>query len=236
MIDPHWAAPWFAPYRGVGEPVLARLRAGQPVHEALAHPRFEPDCERSPGDEGYEAYVARTGRVPTRHNAHDLFNGLVWLRNPGFKQALNQAHRAAPPAPAGRRGPVRDALTLLDESGLLLVAPATLQAALKAQDWPAVFTQGRAAWRAARMRVVGHALLEKLLQPRKPWCARVLFVDDLDAPVLPAGLSPACLPPLPVLGIPGWWPANEEEGFYADDRVFRPKRLASAPATGGFAC
>ena len=46
----------------------------------------------------------------------------------------------------------------------------------------------------------------------------------------------AALPPLPVLGIPGWWPPNEEEGFYADEQVFRPKRLASAPALGGFAC
>ncbi len=236
MIDPDWAAPWFAPYAGVGEPVLARLRAGQPVHAALAHPRFEPDGARQPADEGYEAYVARTGRVPTRHNAHDLFNGLVWLRNPVFKRALNEAHQTAPPAPAGRRGPVRDALTLLDESGILLVAPAPLRAALRAQDWPAVFVRGRTAWQGAQMRIVGHALLEKLLQPRKAWCARVLFVDDLDAPALPADLSPGLLPPLPVLGIPGWWPANEEEGFYADDRVFRPKRLASAPATGGFAC
>jgi len=28
--------------------------------------------------------------------------------------------------------------------------------------------------------------------------------------------------PLPVLGVPGWWPANREPGFYADASVFRP--------------
>ena len=28
--------------------------------------------------------------------------------------------------------------------------------------------------------------------------------------------------PLPVLGIPGWWPANEDPDFYVDNRVFRP--------------
>ncbi len=233
MIAPDWSAPWFAPYRDVAAPVLQRLAAGQPVHAALGHPRFEP---AGPLATGYEQHVAATGRVPTRHNAHDLFNGLVWLRCPAFKAALNAAHVAAPPAPPGRRGPLRDALTLLDESGLLLAGPAPLRAALQARDWPALFLTQRALWREARALVVGHALLEKLLHPRKPLCARVLWVDDIDAPGLPADLSPAALPPLPVLGIPGWWAPNASRGFYADDRVFRQPRLASAPAVGGVAC
>ena len=33
-----------------------------------------------------------------------------------------------------------------------------------------------------------------------------------------------------VLGIPGWWAANEDPAFYADAKVFRPPRLkAGAP-------
>ncbi|MNV85284.1 hypothetical protein D3C71_1792260 [compost metagenome] len=32
--------------------------------------------------------------------------------------------------------------------------------------------------------------------------------------------------PLPVLGVPGWWPANEDPQFYADPQVFRPPRSA----------
>lgn len=233
MITPDWAAPWFAPYRDVATPVLQRLTAGQPVYAALGHERFEP---AGPLATGYEQHVAATGRVPTRDNAHDLFNGLVWLRCPAFKAALNRAHLAAPPAPPGRRGPQRDALTLLDESGLLLAAPAPLRAALHARDWVALFITQRALWRDARLLVVGHALLEKLLAPRKPLCARVLLVDDVDTPVLPASLAPALLPPLPVLGIPGWWAPNASRGFYADDRVFRQPRLASAPTPGGVAC
>lgn len=232
-IAADWAAPWFAPYRGVAAPVVARLAAGVPVHEALGHPRFEP---AGPLRQGYEWHIAATGRVPTRDNAHDLFNGLVWLRCPAFKAALNQAHLAAPPAPLGRRGPMRDALTLLDESGLLLAAPPLLRQALREQDWTTLFVTRRALWQQARALVVGHALLEKLLSPRKPLCARVLFVDDVEAPALPAELSPTLLPPLPVLGIPGWWAPNASPGFYADDRVFRPKRLASAPAPGGLVC
>ena len=31
--------------------------------------------------------------------------------------------------------------------------------------------------------------------------------------------------PLPVLGVPGWWPANETPAFYDDASVFRPRRL-----------
>ena len=27
--------------------------------------------------------------------------------------------------------------------------------------------------------------------------------------------------PLPVLGVPGWWDANEAPGFYDDNAVFR---------------
>ena len=30
--------------------------------------------------------------------------------------------------------------------------------------------------------------------------------------------------PLPVLGVPGWWPANGAAGFYDDEQVFRPSR------------
>ncbi len=232
-LDPDWRAPWFAPYRDVAAPVLARLAAGQPVADALGDPRFEP---AGPRLTGYEQHVAATGRVPTRDNAHDLFNGLVWLRCPAFKTALNQAHISAPPAAPGRRGAVRDALTLLDESGLLLAAPPALQQALREQDWPTLFLTQRALWRDGRVLVVGHALLEKLLTPRAGLCARVLFVGDVEAPSLPAELTPAALPPLPVLGIPGWWPSNASPAFYADKQVFRPKRLASSPALGGRAC
>jgi hypothetical protein len=232
-LAPDWAAPWFAPYREVAAPVLQRLSEGLPVHAALGHPRFEPEGPRATG---YEQHVAATGRVPTRHNAHDLFNGLVWLRCPAFKAALNRAHQLAPPAPPGRRGPLRDALTLLDESGLLLTAPAPLREALLARDWATLFITQRALWQHAQLLVVGHALLEKLLHPRKPLCARVLFVNDVQAPDLPQDLTPAALPPLPVLGIPGWWAPNASHEFYADDHVFRQPRLASAPTAGGCAC
>ncbi len=35
--------------------------------------------------------------------------------------------------------------------------------------------------------------------------------------------KPACLSPLPLAGVPGWWPKEEQEdnGFYTDLQVFR---------------
>jgi hypothetical protein len=32
------------------------------------------------------------------------------------------------------------------------------------------------------------------------------------------------LAPLPVLGVPGWWSANEQENFYENTEYFRPGR------------
>ena len=34
--------------------------------------------------------------------------------------------------------------------------------------------------------------------------------------------------PLPLLGVPGWWPDNEDPSFYDDASVFRAKRRPSA--------
>jgi len=30
--------------------------------------------------------------------------------------------------------------------------------------------------------------------------------------------------PLPLLGVPGWWPGSDDFSFYDDLRVFRPAR------------
>ncbi len=78
------------------------------------------------------------------------------------------------------RGALRDALTLFDENGALLEAPAPLWQALRAHDWPALFASRRALWAQARLTIVGHALLEKLaVAPRKALTAHVLDADAL---------------------------------------------------------
>ena len=187
--------------------------------------RFVQQAALPPG-EAYEAFIHRSACVPTRDNLHDFFNGLVWLAQPALKRRLNalQADEIARHGVGSRRGPVRDALTLFDENGALLQAPQPLWQALRQRDWPALFITHRALWAEARLVIVGHALLEKLATaPRKALTAHVLQVD-VDAALTMDAAAWAAKPfnPLPVLGVPGWWPANADPGFYADPAVFRP--------------
>ena len=213
--------------------------------------QFVPQHSLPPG-EAYEAFIRRTAQVPTRDNLHDLFNGLVWQRFPRTKARLNvwQSAEIARKGVGAVRGPVRDAITVFDENGALLLAPPALWQALLARDWHALFVTHRPLWAQATLVLFGHALMEQLVSPRKNITAHVLveqFASDfedfatvgqnLGAPqgltaldaALAAHLTPERLAgkpftPLPVLGVPGWWPANADPGFYADASVFRPKR------------
>ena len=227
-----WRVAWLAPYVDVAAPVLQRLAQGDSVAAALDSAgrelRFVPQAEL-PDGEAYEAFIRRTGRVPTRDNLHDLFNGLVWLRFPLLKRRLNELHAAqiAAEGVAHARSPLRDALTLFDENGAWWQAPGELMQALQRRDWHALFVTQRALWSQARLTVVGHALLEKLVQPRKAITAHLWASPDdvVDVKgITAASWSAKPFLPLPVLGVPGWWPANEKSGFYDDADVFRPAR------------
>jgi hypothetical protein len=187
-----------------------------------------------PVGEPYESFIARTACVPTRDNLHDLFNGLMWLSYPKTKRRLNvlQAEQIALHGTSGARGPLRDAMTLFDENAAILQAPAELVDALRRRDWRTLFVKQRACWESARLVVFGHALLEKLMQPRKAITAHVWLVEELTDEALASSLTPERLGakdflPLPVLGVPGWWAANEAPGFYDDADVFRPARAGA---------
>lgn len=205
--------------------------------------KFVPQSDLPPGM-GYEHYLFQRNQCPTRDNLHDFFNGLCWLRFPQTKQKINQLHAAElagaksavnagvnlPP-----RGPVRDALTVFDENAAFLLAPQPLWDALDERDWRRLFVDLRPLWAEAQLVLFGHALLEKLVFPRKPITAHVYraqpaihSIAELDAWVardLSAGkLASKPFMPLPVLGVPGWWPENEDVCFYDDAAVFRPRR------------
>jgi hypothetical protein len=225
--------PWLQPFQGVAERVIQSSAASiaESLNRACASnetlPRFVPQLALPVG-EPYESYIAKTFCVPTRDNLHDLFNGLVWLTFPKTKRRMNllQAQEIAHRGVSGSRGAVRDALTLFDENGALLQAPPSLRNALRARDWDSLFVTHRAAWQSARLVLFGHALLEKLMQPRKPMTAHVWCVDELSDEAVVASLTPERLidkpfSPLPVLGVPGWCEANENPQFYRDTEVFR---------------
>ena len=200
-----------------------------------------------PAGTAYEAHIARTGGVPTRRNLHDFFNALVWFAHPRVKATLNacQARAIERDGIGGARGAERDFLTLFDENAVLFVcADPGLSVALVAFEWSRLFVDERDAWGTrCEVRVFGHALLEKLVTPYKACTAHAWIVaapteyfawprDRQDAwldRAVAASLADGVLDtrryaPLPVLGVPGFWPANADPLFYADTRVFRSGR------------
>jgi len=197
----------------------------------------------------YEKHIYETGEVSTRENSwHDLFNALAWCRLPMLKAAMNARHyEEIDQERGGRRGKLRDALTLLDESGVIVAGSNTdVLQALVSRDWTSAFVTHRAAWRSElQVLICGHALLEKFLNPYKSMTAHALILhtthqvslEQLDRQ-LGAALgdrrffdSPAGLSPLPLMGIPGWWPVGEQrDDFYADRDVFRPAPASMTPA------
>ncbi len=239
-----WSAPWLAPYRAWGEECARAVAAGAPVGQALAlHARgvpvrFVAHGALPPGT-AYEAFIRATLQVPTRENLHDFFNGLVWQHYPRAKARLNrlQSEAIAAHGVGATRGALRDAATVLDENGALLVAPEPLAQALRQRQWHRLFVELRPQWRQARLLLFGHALLEKLVSPRKSMVAHVYQartaiesdsgLDDWLAQDLTAQhLARKPFAPLPVLGVPGWCGENENFRFYDDSTVFRPPRAS----------
>jgi hypothetical protein len=212
--------------------------------------RFVAPRERGDrGRPYYERHVAESGEVETRpQNWHDLFNALVWIAFPKTKAAINAQHAAilaeGGEEEARRRSPARDALTLFDESGVAVASssPAMLRLIVE-REWKELFWHRRGeAAEKVRFVAFGHALYEKALDPFVGMVAKTVFVPvgDLFAMLPPEtqvaqadtllaahfGVrarfsSPKAMPPLPVLGIPGWYHDTDREAYYDDRDHFR---------------
>lgn len=259
-LDAPFASPLFAPLHPwlaqlpprPDLATLADLCDRHPRHTARGLPlRFVP-----PQDDGlaYEVRIHERGEVETRpDNWHDFFNALVWLAFPRAKSMLSAAHmRALRPADEPR-GTARDALTHFDECGLVVLSsqPALLDD-LRAFAWSRLFVEQRAAVRAhMRWIVFGHATYEQLLAPFRGLTAKaVLYPVSAEAlaaplpellPAVDARLAedlasgryarPRDFQPVPLLGIPGVTPDNEDPAYYQDTGQFRPGRRSRAAAS-----
>lgn len=258
-----WSRPWYDAVRPAYEALGLEGEAftsafnRQAALLALRNHRglpltFVPQ-ESLPAGTAYEQFISATGKVPTRGNLHDFFNGLVWQTFPLMKRELNALQAAQIEAAGGvgkARGSARDAATIFDENAALLVVRASsagraLVDELRAHCWDAALFEKRAMFGPdAQLWLFGHALMEKLVAPRKAITAhtRIVFAPDdyflLDADARRAwidtnvaqvlrdeGLHTSGFTPLPVLGVPGWWP-EQDQAFYLDTAVFRPKRAA----------
>lgn len=228
----------------------ARAALGGLTNQQVLPLRFVPQAALPEGT-AYEAFIHDQGQVPTRENLHDFFNALVWLSFPRIKVQLNalQAAQIALSGVGKSRGAARDGATLFDENAALIVVRAAPEAtawveALRSHQWKTVFGAQRARFENdCQVWLFGHALMEKLAAPYKaitahawivtaddaffalPLPERRAWIDERVAQELAQhGVTPERFTPLPVLGVPGWWPLQDDD-FYADASVFRPPRV-----------
>ena len=213
----------------------------QPQDDALPFPEM-----------GYEERVFKTGIISTREQSwHDLFNAFIWILFPQTKILLNALHmQELHKQPGKKRTPARDAITHLDESGIIIASTDTeILQSLKAHQWQQALVKNRSGWLPGDQQntaafVFGHGMYEKAFKPfigftGKAYCLSVpedffslskmeqykvldgLLRDDIKQHNRLA--DSAYLSPLPILGVPGWYSANHDPEFYNNKNYFRPK-------------
>lgn len=263
-----WNTDWlnrsgmFAPLRAVGgrlpeigwpdADLLNALAedAGRVVNAQGLRVRFVPQAGRSKDfEDRFEQRAYLKGEVQLRPlDWHDLFNALVWMTFPTSKAVINARHYESLSGAEGtNRPPVRDALTLFDEEGVVVLSSdSTLLELVREFRWKELFW-GRRQDVRERMRFLpfGHALYHKALGPFVGMTGKSVLLGvpeaftslSLDSQVAETDRLLAAhiwdrrrmahgreLSPLPVLGVPGWWAENEQESFYENTRYFRPGR------------
>lgn len=221
--------------------------SGQPLRVVCAPEPASREWRRA-----YESRVYEQAALSTRmENVHDAFNVLAWCAFPQTKAALNARHHVlsceAAVSEQDGRSAAQDALTQFDESGVIVAsADAGLTALLKTAQWKQAFWHARdAVTRHLRCFVVGHGLMEKALNPyigltgkalflqvapdfmHLPLAAQVAHIDHLSAHFVASAVcwsQPRALLPLPLLGMPGFSEANNNELYYDNTAYFRPPR------------
>lgn len=232
-------------------PALRALRdpqIGLPTLNAIAQAqdcpvRFDAQPPNSALD--YERRIVDLGKVHTRIDTwHDRFNAAMWILWPQTKLSISRAHLAAAKTatPPGTRNRRRDALTLLDEVGVVIVAPRTFEQLHRAHHWESLFYEHRNAWfEQVQPFLLGHGLAEQCLSPYLGLTGKALYLAPDDSSSLDERLaqllsaperltSPKQLCPFPILGTPGWHPDNGQRSFYRNHNYFRakPTRLSSS--------
>ena len=207
---------------------------------------------------GYEQHVAQLRAVPTRPgNWHDFFNMTVWAHFPKLRWALNSLHvdpNVGPKDPRNGRAPAQNLAATFDEAGMLVVSESrAILAELQALRFKHVFWERRAELLATtRFWVVGHGMLESLLDPRPGLSVRSLLLhvprlpgseaDDqlrleMDA-VVAARIHDwrnerTVFDPMPVLAIPGY-ADNDSREFYDDFDNIRFHPCSRRPVASSF--
>jgi len=205
-------------------------------------------------EQHYAPRIYLSGEIQTRtKNWHDFFQLLTWFIFPRSKAVINAIHipkakaRIEAGEDIGRRTPIENMLSLFDEGGAVIVAsdPSLLQL-IRDFRWKELFWQRRGEL-AGKLDCVtfGHAMYEKAIAPYLGMTAntilieadtdyfsldragRLAWIDDRLAAIFEQGeqyQKPRDLQPFPILGMPGWDPANGDEAYYDNTDYFRPGR------------
>jgi hypothetical protein len=238
-------------FSGNAWPTLASLNVRSQHHSLVNHRghliRFVAPADDESTSTHYEKRIAETGEIATRENWHDFFNAMQWLTFPLSKAAISEMHArlmAAQIEGVKMRSIPRDVLTLFDEGGIIVAsADESLLTHIRYFEWKKLFVERRdEAKKNIHFYLAGHSVLEKMLDPFVGVTAKALLlkVDDhflalshneqlreIDSRAAKWLMNEASLVstrnlhPLPILGIPGWFAANESPSFYDDAHYFR---------------
>lgn len=194
----------------------------------------------------YEQEICQNRQIPTRlRNWHDFFNNLSWLCWPRLKWSM--VRRAV----QEKAGPIRTSgqnmLAHLDECGMVFCSsdPHVFHL-IKTFQWQTLFFYPYLLESCLPV-LMGHGLLEKLLNPFVGITAKVIFLQvdksffqkDLmsqmqyiDSKIADYILGPQfiaepkALCPFPFLGWPHWY-LNQDAAFYENKHYFREQRTAN---------
>ena len=210
------------------------------------------DYQQQGFEQHYAPRIFMTGEVQTRtENWHDFFQVMTWRLFPQTKAVINQRQyhaastRHQTPNQKGARSATENLLSLFDECGAIIIySDPSLAELLVSHQWKELFWDRRQCFEQSISCIVfGHALYEKFFNPYIGMTANgILIQQEPDFITLPlqeqiplldqqlaARLTdeelysaPSDLQPLPVLGIPGWYPDNINEAFYHNTDYFRP--------------
>ena len=203
-----------------------------------------------PVDDGiyYEQRIYHYGLIETRlKNWHDFYNACIWTLFPQTKVLLNKIHIDEMKLQKGKKRTVkRDAVTHLDESGVIIVSNNNnIFSQLKGHQWYELFVEKRLDWgENIQIFIFGHGMYEKLLKPFIGLTAKAYTIeveeDFFNNPKLEQYhkldillqndiikhnrlKNNQYLSPIPLLGIPGWVKENSNPDFYQNTNYFRPK-------------
>lgn len=202
-------------------------------------------------DMRYDTEIFRFNRIPTRSQSwHDFFNNLTWLIWPNLKRTIiDRIGRETHSLNSNARTPRQNLLTHFDECGIVICSHRPeLFDDIKNFAWKKFFFDTKDLTEICEIYIIGHGLFEKGLSPYIGMTAKAIFLpikqdffahsyeqkmDYIDQHIARYIASvdfpetPKSLTPFPFLGWPGWWPGNDVETFFDNEKYFRRREFGT---------